>query len=165
MSPVVTVLLVILVIVIIALVVLYFWGNKMQAQQAEQQALLEQMKQTLSILVIDKKKMPLKDADLPAQAKEQTPWYARRMKVNVVKAKIQNRIMVLLADEIPFEQLVLKKEAKVVISGIYITKVLSIRGAALKQIPEKQGIRARITSWVNKTREKLKNEEKESKKK
>ena len=162
MSPVLTVILVILAIVAVALVILYFWGNKMQAQQAEQQALLEQMKQTVSILVIDKKKMPLKDADLPAQAKEQTPWYAKRMKVNVVKAKIQNRILVLLADEVPFEQLVLKKEAKVVISGIYITKVLSIRGAALKQIPEKQGIRAKLTNWINKTRENLKKEEKEA---
>ena len=140
------ILIVVFLVLLAVFLFLYFYGNKLQARQAEQQALLEQMKQTVSILTIDKKKMKLSESGLPQQAIDQSPWYAKRMKVNVVKAKIQNRIMVLLADEVPFEQLVPKKEAKVVISGIYITQVLSIRGESLKQPAPKKGFKA----WISK---------------
>ncbi len=144
-----TVLIIILIVVVIALVALYFYGNKLQAQQAEQQALMEQMKQTVSILVIDKKQMKLKEADLPQQAIDSVPWYAKRMKVNVIKAKVGPRIMNLLADAGPYEQLPIKSECKVVVSGIYITQVKSIRGKAVPPIPEQKGIRARISKFLN----------------
>lgn len=56
------ILLVVLVIAAVALVVLYFLGRKLEKRQVEQQALLEAAKQTVSMLVIDKKKMKIKDA-------------------------------------------------------------------------------------------------------
>ena len=59
------ILLVVLVIAAVALVVLYFLGRKLEKRQVEQQALLEAAKQTVSMLVIDKKKMKIKDAGLP----------------------------------------------------------------------------------------------------
>ena len=49
-----TVLLIILLIVAAALVALYFFGRKMQRRQAETQTQMEAMKQTVSMLIIDK---------------------------------------------------------------------------------------------------------------
>ena len=56
------VIIIVLVVLLALLAFLYFYGNKLQARQAEQQAMMEQMKQTVSILPIDKKKMKLKEA-------------------------------------------------------------------------------------------------------
>ena len=58
MSTLSIVLLVILVILIIALVALYFFGKKAQKKQEEQQAQIEAAKQTVSMLIIDKKRLP-----------------------------------------------------------------------------------------------------------
>ena len=65
MSTVTIVLLVILVILIAAVIALYFFGKKAQKKQDEQQAQIQANKQTVSMLVIDKKRMPLKDSGLP----------------------------------------------------------------------------------------------------
>ena len=65
MQTFLNVLLVILVIAVIALAVLYFLGRKLEKRQVEQQQLLEMSKQTVSMLVIDKKKMKIKDSGLP----------------------------------------------------------------------------------------------------
>ncbi len=134
---------VLLVLVAIA-AILYFVGRKLEKRQVEQQNLLEAAAQTASILVIDKKKMKLKEAHLPKAVYDQTPKYMQRMKVPVVKAKIGTRVMTLLADGTVFEQLPVKTEARVVISGIYITKVKSIRGGAVPAVPKKKGLLQRI---------------------
>lgn len=65
MSTVTIVLLVILAVLIVGVVVLYFLGKKAQKKQAEQQEQIEAYKQTVSMLIIDKKRMKLKDAGLP----------------------------------------------------------------------------------------------------
>ena len=92
------VLIVILVILVILLVVLYFLGKKMQKKQAEQEAQIEAAKQTVTMLIIDKKKLKLKDAGLPAVVLEQTPKYMRRAKFPIVKAKVGPQIMSLICD-------------------------------------------------------------------
>ena len=94
-------------------------------------------KQVVTLMAIDKKKLKLKEAGLPAIVYEQTPWYARRAKIPVVKAKIGPRIMTMIADEKVFLQLPLKTEAKVVISGMYITEIKSVRGG-IPPLPEKK---------------------------
>ena len=53
------VLLVILVILIVACVALYFVGKKAEKKQAEQKEQMDAVAQTVSMLVIDKKKMKL----------------------------------------------------------------------------------------------------------
>ena len=127
----------IIVVLVIAVVVLYFVGSKLQRRQVEQEEMMEQMAQTVSMLIIDKKIMRLKESGLPAQVLAQTPKYARRAKVPVVKAKVGNRIMVMLADNKAYEVLPVKTEAKVVVSGIYIREVKSVRGQTIKA-PEKK---------------------------
>ena len=66
MSTLSIVLLVILVVLIIACVVLYFLGKKAEKKQAEQQEQLDAVAQTVSMLIIDKGKMKLKDSGLPS---------------------------------------------------------------------------------------------------
>ena len=70
------------------LAVLYYFGMRLQRRQVQQKEQMEAMAQTLSMLVIDKKKMKLTEAGFPAQVVEQTPKYARRAKVPVVKGKV-----------------------------------------------------------------------------
>lgn len=131
------ILIIVLVIVIAALVGLYILGTKMQKKQAEQQSMMEAMAQTVSMLVIDKKRLKFKDAGFPKIVYDQSPKYLRRAKVPVVKAKIGPKIMTLMCDDKVFEVLPIKQEAKVVVSGIYITAVKSVRGSSITA-PEKK---------------------------
>ena len=144
MSTVLNVILVILIIIVAVLAVLYFLGRKLEKRQVEQQALMEAAAQTVSMLVIDKKKMKIKEANLPKIVYEQTPKYMRWAKVPVVKAKIGPKVMTLMADERVFQALPVKTEAKVVISGIYITEIKSVRGGAVPVAPKKKGFFARF---------------------
>ena len=132
------ILLVILIVLAVIFVILMFVGRKLQKRQVEQQALMEQMAQTVSMLIIDKKKMKLKDAGLPKQVYEQTPKYLRGTKAPVVKAKIGPKIMTLLCDQAVFEILPIKTEVKAVVSGLYITSVKNIRGSVVQKPKKKK---------------------------
>ena len=131
------VLIIILIILVIILVALYYFGNKMQKKQAENQAQLDAMAQTVSMLIIDKKRLRVKDSGLPAMVIDQVPKYLRRSKMPIVKAKVGPKVMNLIADEKVFELLPVKKEVKVVVSGIYITAIKSARGGIEKPQPKK----------------------------
>ena len=137
MSPVTIVLIVVLVVLIAACIALYFFGKRAEKKQAEQQEQMEAAAQTVSMLVIDKKKMKLKEAGLPAVVLENTPKYLRRTKVPVVKAKIGPRIMTLMCDNKVFEVIPVKKEVKAVVSGLYITGIKSVKGGSIEQ-PQKK---------------------------
>ena len=119
---------VVIVLLIAAIVGLYFWGKKLQKKQDEQQEQLKAMAQSVSMLIIDKKRMKIKEAGLPAAVLENTPKYLRGSKVPVVKAKVGSKIMTLMCDEKIFDFIPVKKEVKAVVSGIYITDVKGIRG-------------------------------------
>ncbi len=138
------ILLIVLLVIIALLVVLFIVGSKLQKKQAASQEQLEAMKQTVSILVIDKKKMKLKDANLPEMVIQQTPKYMRRAKMPFVKAKIGPRIMTLIAEPKVFESLPVKKEVKVVLSGIYITEIKSVRGGTIVAPPKKKSFFSRF---------------------
>lgn len=144
MSTVTTVLLVILIILVIALIALYFWGKKAQKKQDEQQAQIEATKQTVSMLVIDKKRMRLKESGLPQMVIDQTPKMLRRSKLPIVKAKVGPKISILIADEKVFELIPVKKEIKAEVSGLYIVGVKGIRGSLEAPAPKKKGFFARF---------------------
>ena len=97
-QTILNVLLILLAIAAIVLVILYFLGSKLQKRQAEQQQMLDAAAQTVSILVIDKKKLKLTQSGLPKMVVDQTPKYMRWAKVPVVKAKIGPKVMTLIAD-------------------------------------------------------------------
>ncbi len=152
MNPVLIVLLVILVIAAVILGILYFLGKKMQDKQAEQQAAIDAAKQTVSILVIDKKKMKMKDSGLPDVVMQNTPWYLRRAKVPLVKAKVGPQVVTLIADEKVFDLIPVKKEVKATISGLYITGVKGIRGSLQNTAPKKK--QSAFDKWKEKIQEK-----------
>lgn len=128
MSTGTIVLIVILVILAAALVALYFFGKKMQKKQEEQQQQIDAYKQTVSMLVIDKKRMRMKESGLPQAVIDQTPKLMRRSKLPIVKAKVGPQIVSLVADEKIFDDIPVKKEVKAVVSGIYITSVKGMHG-------------------------------------
>lgn len=138
------IILIIGIIAAIILGVLYFVGKKMQDKQEAQRAQLDEMAQTVSMLVIDKKRMKIMDAGFPKMVTENIPKRAKLSKVPVVKVKIGPKITPLLCDEAIFDDVPVKAEIKAVVSGIYITSIKNLRNVAPPE-PEKRGIRAKLT--------------------
>ncbi len=140
------VLLIILVILVAALVVLYFLGKRAEKKQAEQKEQLDAVAQTLNMLIIDKKKLRIKNAGFPAVVLENTPKYLRWSKVPVVKAKVGPRVMTLMCDAQIYDLIPIKKEVKAVVSGIYITNVKGVRGPL--EAPKKKKLMERIKERI-----------------
>ena len=138
MSPATITLLVILAILVISVIALYFLGKKAQKKQAEQQEMLEANKQTVSMLIIDKKRMRIKDSGLPQMVIDQTPKLMRRSKLPIVKAKVGPQIMSLISDEKIFDSIPVKKEVKATVSGIYVLDVKGLHGKSNNQTPAKK---------------------------
>ena len=151
MNTVTIVVLVILAVLIVVVVALYFLGKKAQKKQNEQQAQIDAMKQTISMLIIDKKRMKLKDAGLPQAVLDQTPKMLRGSKLPVVKAKVGPQIMTLICEERIFDSVPVKKEVKAVVSGIYITDVKGLHG---KQPVVEQKKKSKFKQLVEKAQEK-----------
>lgn len=143
---------IVLVVLIAITITLYFLGKKAQKRQEEQQAQIEQYKQNVSMLIIDKKKMRLKEAGLPQAVVDQTPKLMRNQKLPIVKAKVGPQIMSLICDEKIFNEIPVKKEVKAVVSGIYITGFKSLHGknTVVADSKKKKGFKA----WVERMQEK-----------
>lgn len=142
MSTFTIVLLVITIILIAVFVGLYFFSKKMEKQQDAQREQMDAIAQPVTMLIIDKKRLRLKESGLPQTVIEQAPKMLRRSKVPIVKAKVGPRIMTLMCDEAIYDQVPVKKEVKAVVSGIYITAVKGLRGTAEVQ-EKKKGFWAR----------------------
>ena len=156
MSPVAITLLVIVIVLAIIIAVLYFLGKKAQKKQAEQQELLDANKQTVSMLIIDKKRMKLKDSGLPQAVIEQAPKLMRSSKLPIVKAKVGPQVMSLVCEEKIFDSVPVKKEVKATVSGLYITGVRGLRGPLEKPVKKKKGFRAKLQEKYNEANAQLK---------
>ena len=132
-------LIVILCVLIVGAVALYFIGKKAQKKQAEQQEMLEANKQTVSMLIIDKKRLKIKDSGLPQMVIDQTPKMMRNSKMPIIKAKVGPQIMSLICDEKIYDSVPVKKEVKAVVSGIYVIGVKGLHGKAEAQPQKKKG--------------------------
>lgn len=150
MRPGLIIAIVVAVVAIALLVVLYFLGKKAEKRKAEQDAQMEQYKQTVSMLIIDKKRMRLIDSGLPQAVLDQTPKLMRRAKLPIVKAKVGPQVMSLVADEKIFEAIPVKKEVKATVSGIYITDVKGLHGKVEAPVKKTKGFKA----WVERMQEK-----------
>ena len=127
------VVLIVLAVLIAATVALYFVGKRLEKKQNEQQAMMEANKQTVSLLVIDKKKMKMKDAQLPASVMAQVPKLSRNLKVPLVKVKVGPQILTMFCDDKIFDLIPVKKEVKAEISGMYIVGVKGVHGTVIKK--------------------------------
>lgn len=134
----VALLIVVIVVLLAAVIALGIFGQKMQNKSEASQAELKAAAQSVTMLVIDKKRMKLKDAGLPQIVLEQTPKYLRGAKLPIVKAKIGPKIMPLICDEKIFDLIPLKKEIRASVSGIYIMEVKGLRSNSLEQKPDKK---------------------------
>ena len=136
-TPAFWVIIIILAAVVAVLLILVFIGKRAQKRQAQNEDIIRANAQVVSVLVIDKKKMKITQAGLPDLALAEVKWYQKIQKIPVVKVKVQNRIANVLCDVRVYDALPVKCEAKVVLSGLYITEIRSIRGGAILQ-PEKK---------------------------
>ena len=127
------VLIIVLLVLVAAVVALYFVGKKAQKKQEEQQQQIEAMKQTVSMLIIDKKRMKMKDAGLPQQVMDSANRFAKNTKLPVVKAKIGPQIMTLIADEKIFDSIPVKKEVKAETKDYSKMTVAELREVAKEQ--------------------------------
>lgn len=155
---------IIAIIVLVALVGiwvgLYFFGKKMQKKQEEQQAQMQAAAQPASLLVIDKKRMKIRDANLPKVVLEQVPKRMRGSKMPIVKAKIGPQVMSLICDDAIFDEIPVKREVKAMISGIYIVSVKNIRKSTAKEEEKKKvSLRTRLLKKQQKLQAELKAEE------
>ena len=123
-------------VVAAVIITLYILGKRSQKKADEQQAQIDASKQQITMLVIDKKKMKIKDSGLPQMVYEKMPKIARGRKFPIVKAKVGPRIMTFIADPKVYEVIPTKKEVKATVSGLYIVGVKGIRGPL--EMSEKQ---------------------------
>lgn len=165
MSKLAIVLIVIAVILIAVMIALYFLGKKAEKKKAEQDEQIAAAAQTVTMLIIDKKRMPMKDAGLPAQVLEQTPKLMRRSKLPIVKAKIGPRVMSMIADDQIFDDIPVKKEVKATVSGLYITGVRGLHGPLEKPPVKKKGFRAKLQAKYKEASAQLEAEKAKSSKK
>lgn len=137
--------LIVLAVLLVAFIALIIYGNSLRKKADAQQAQIEAAKQVMSMLIIDKKRMKMKDAALPKIVLDQTPKYLRGAKLPIVKAKVGPRIMTLIADEKVFNNIPIKAEVKAEVSGIYIVGIKSVRGGMpVKEEPKKKGFFAKF---------------------
>lgn len=143
-----TVFLIVLAVAAVILTALYFLGRKAQKKQAEQQEMMEANKQTVSMLIIDKKRMKLKEAGLPQIVLDEAPKLMRNTKLPIVKAKVGPQILSLISDEKIFDSIPVKKEVKAVVSGIYILDVKGLHGKVQKAPEKKKGFFKRMAAAI-----------------
>ena len=146
------VLIIVLLVLVAAGVALYFVGKKAQKKQDEQREIMEANKQTVSMLIIDKKRMKIKDSGLHQSVIDQTPKYMRWSKLPIVKAKVGSQIATLLCDKNIYDNLPVKKTVKVELAGVYITSII---GFNLEDKKNKT-FREKMSLWVRRTQEKAK---------
>ncbi len=151
-SKVTIVLLIILAVVAGIAVALYFLGKKAQKREAEQKEQIDAMKQTISMLIIDKKRMKIKESGLPQAVIDQTPKMMRWTKLPIVKAKVGPQVMSLVCDDKIFDNVPVKKEVKATVSGIYITSVKGLHGPSDQNRNVKK--KSKFKQFVEKMQEK-----------
>lgn len=153
------ILLIVLAILIAVTVVLYFVGKRLQKRQDAQKEQIDAAKQTMELLIIDKKRMRINQSGLPQMVIDQVPKLMRRNKLPIVKVKAGPKIMVMIADEKIFDVIPVGKSVRATVSGIYITDVKAIRGK-LETPPKKKSFRQRLLRAQSKAAAELKAESK-----
>lgn len=117
--------LIVLAVIVLLLVILGLVGRKLQKKSSQSQEIVNQNKQTVSMLIIDKKKLKIKESGLPKMVQDQIPKYLQFRKFPLVKGKVGPKIATFLCDERVYNEIPVKKEAKVEIAGMYIVGIKS----------------------------------------
>ena len=120
------------ILIILGVVAIVFVGykifkKKMQKKVDDQQVLVNQHKVAASILVLEKKKDRIPNANIPKSVIEQIPKMYKIKKVPIVKAKVGPQVMDLLCDEDVFDRLPLRKTVRVDLAGIFIAGIKQVK--------------------------------------
>ncbi len=138
---VLNIVIIVLAVIVVILVVLYFAGSKLMEKQANAEKTMKQMSMTMTLLVIDKQKLHIKDSGLMKQVQEAIPFYMRWRRFPIVKARIIKanvaggaQVMSFICDPKVYKIMPVKTEVKVTIAGVYITKLHSAKGVDLSKL-------------------------------
>ncbi len=101
----------------------FFLRKNLKKKMEDQQSLVNQHKVATSILVLEKRKDKVSNANMPKSVVEQIPRVYKIRKVPIVKAKIGPQVMDLLCDEEVFEKLPVRKSVRVDLAGIFIAGI------------------------------------------
>lgn len=142
---------IVIVVALIIMFVLYKVGDKLQKKQNAQREQMAEAAQPMTMLIIDKKMLPLKDANLPKIVMEQTPKRYQKAKLPIAKVKVGPQIMNMICDDAIFDELPTKGEVKAMVSGIYIISVKSVRGKKVTQ-EEETGKKKKKGNWRTRMR-------------
>ena len=133
--------LIVLAVIAVVLVILYFVGSKLQAKQVNTEKAMKQMSMVVSLLVLSKDKLHIKDSGLMKQVQDAIPAYMKWRKFPIVKARIIKaniaggaQVMSFICDPKVYKIMPVKTEVKVTIAGIYITKLHSAKGVDLSKV-------------------------------
>ena len=141
MPDILRIILIVLAIVAVILVILYFVGSRLQKKQLKAEKAMQNASMTVSLLVIDKQKLKVKDSGLMKQVQDAIPAYMKWRKFPIVKARIIKanvaggaQVMSFICDPKVYKIMPVKTEVKVTIAGIYITKLHSAKGVDLSKL-------------------------------
>jgi len=115
--------LIVLVIIAAGVVAYRIIKNKIQRKMDDQQQLVNQHKVPASILVLEKRKDKIANANIPKSVIDQIPRVYKIKKVPIVKAKIGAQVMDLLCDEDVYDKLPVRKTVRVDLAGIFIAAI------------------------------------------
>ena len=141
LANVLNIVFIVLGVIAVILVILYFLGSKLQTKQANANKAMQQMSMVVSLLVIDKQTLRVKDSGLMKQVQDAIPAYIRWRKFPIVKARVIKaniaggaQVMSFICDPKVFKIMPVKTEVKVTIAGVYITKLHSAKGVDLSKL-------------------------------
>ncbi len=144
------VMLIIIVVALAIMVALYIVGKKLQTKQQATKDMMRESAQPVTMMVIDKKMLPMKDAKLPKQVMDQTPKRYQKAKLPIVKAKIGPQIVNMICDDGIYDSMPVKGEVKAMVSGIYIVSIKNVRGKKAEEPTKKtmgEKLRAKQRKW------------------
>ena len=138
----VKIILIVLGVILLILIALIIIGRKMQKKQQASQSDIEAASQVLSMLIIDKKRMKLKDANLPKVVTQQIPKYAQVAKMPLVKAKVGPKVVTLIADVKVYDSIPLKTEIKAKVAEFILLKSSVPEEKQLLLLPRKASVQS-----------------------
>jgi hypothetical protein len=101
----------------------FYIRKRMKRKMQEQQSMVDQHKIATSILVLEKRRDKVTNANIPKSVLSQIPAVYKIKKVPLVKAKIGAQVMDLLCDEDVFDKLPERKSVRVDMAGIFIASI------------------------------------------
>ena len=150
-------------VIIIAVIIgaifagLYFLNKWAYKKMDTQQTMINKMKNSMSIYVIDKKRDKITNINMPKAVIDQMPKLYKKMKMYFVQAKIGPQIMTLMCDKKVFAAIPVKKNIKVEIAGIYIVSVAGMKSPEeLKAIKKQKKEKAKEDAKAAKAAKKSK---------